>query len=63
MLLERGWVLDRVKGSHHVFVRADKPYHISLPHPEKDLATGTLRKLMKLMDSMYTGAMPPIWKK
>ncbi|MCA1176798.1 MULTISPECIES: type II toxin-antitoxin system HicA family toxin [unclassified Pantoea] len=50
MLLERGWVLDRVKGSHHVFVRADKPYHISLPHPEKDLAIGTLRKLIKLMD-------------
>ncbi|WP_349306838.1 type II toxin-antitoxin system HicA family toxin [Pantoea sp. EA-12] len=50
MLLDRGWILDRVKGSHHVFVRADKPYHISLPHPEKDLATGTLHKLLKLMD-------------
>ncbi|MRS21863.1 addiction module toxin, HicA family [Enterobacteriaceae bacterium RIT692] len=50
MLLERGWVLDRVKGSHYIFVRMDKPYHISLPHPEKDLATGTVRKLLKLMN-------------
>ncbi|WP_349253920.1 type II toxin-antitoxin system HicA family toxin, partial [Pantoea sp. Pa-EAmG] len=38
------------KGSHHGVVRADQPYHISLPHPETDLATGTLRKLLKMMD-------------
>lgn len=35
--LERaGWSLDRVRGSHHVFV---KPGHrpIVIPHPRKDL--------------------------
>ena len=50
LLKQRGWVLDRVKGSHHVFVREDKDYHITVPHPEKDLATGTLSKIMKLID-------------
>ncbi|WP_425531520.1 type II toxin-antitoxin system HicA family toxin [Pantoea ananatis] len=50
LLKQRGWVLDRVKGSHHVFVREDKDYHITVPHPEKDLATGTLNKIMKLID-------------
>lgn len=50
LLKERGWVLDRVKGSHHVFVRDDKGYHITVPHPEKDMATGTLKQIMKLMD-------------
>ncbi|WP_223300464.1 type II toxin-antitoxin system HicA family toxin [Pantoea sp. At-9b] len=50
LLKERGWILDRIKGSHHVFVKDGKDYHISVPHPEKDLATGTLNKLLKLID-------------
>ncbi|WP_072013062.1 type II toxin-antitoxin system HicA family toxin [Pectobacterium carotovorum] len=49
LLKENGWVLDRVKGSHHVFVKAGKAHHITVPHPEKDIATGTLKKILKQM--------------
>lgn len=46
--LERdGWVLDRVKGSHHVFTHPTKPGHLSVPHPRKDLGKGLLGKLRK----------------
>jgi len=46
--LEReGWVLDRVRGSHHVFVHPTKPGHLSVPHPRKDLGKGLVAKLRK----------------
>ncbi|MBV8871742.1 MAG: type II toxin-antitoxin system HicA family toxin [Metakosakonia sp.] len=48
-LQERGWVLDRVKGSHHTFVKAGVAYVITVPHPEKDIAKGTLQKILKQM--------------
>lgn len=50
LLREHGWVLIRIRGSHHLFVKLAKNYHITLPHPEKDLAAGTLRKIMKLIN-------------
>ena len=48
LLLQEGWVLRGVKGSHHVFIHPHKPGHISVPHPKKDLGLGLLRKLQKL---------------
>ncbi|WP_376751358.1 type II toxin-antitoxin system HicA family toxin [Pantoea piersonii] len=50
LLREHGWELVRIRGSHHLFVKPGKNYHITLPHPEKDLAAGTLRKIMKLIN-------------
>ena len=47
VLRKNGWVLDRVKGSHHTFIKEGKNYHITVHHPEKDLATGTLRQIPK----------------
>lgn len=50
-LLERdGWTLANVRGSHHVFRHPNKPGHISVPHPRKDLGKGLTHKLMKLAD-------------
>ncbi|KAI5915688.1 type II toxin-antitoxin system HicA family toxin [Thauera sp. 2A1] len=50
-LLERdGWILANVRGSHHVFRHPNKPGHISVPHPRKDLGKGLAHKLMKLAD-------------
>ncbi|MBW4509961.1 MAG: type II toxin-antitoxin system HicA family toxin [Scytonematopsis contorta HA4267-MV1] len=48
-LLERnGWVLLRVKGSHHVYVKSGNPSKISVPiHGNKDLKIGLLRNLLK----------------
>jgi predicted RNA binding protein YcfA (HicA-like mRNA interferase family) len=31
-----GWVLDRVRGSHHVFKHPARPGHVVVPHPKKD---------------------------
>ncbi len=46
--LERaGWVLRGVKGSHHVYTHPERPGHISVPHPRKDLGVGLVRKLLK----------------
>ncbi|MFW7204149.1 type II toxin-antitoxin system HicA family toxin [Serratia sp. BNK-17] len=46
-LKKEGWVLDRVKGSHHTFVKEGREDIITVPHPEKDLATGTLQRILK----------------
>lgn len=46
--LEReGWVLDRIKGSHHVFRNPATGAIIVLPHPKKDLGLGLVRAIYK----------------
>lgn len=42
-----GWVLRNVKGGHHVYSHPNKPGHISVPHPKKDLGKGLVAKLKK----------------
>jgi len=42
-----GWVLRGVKGSHHIFTHPQRPGHVTVPHPKKDLGVGLLGKLMK----------------
>jgi predicted RNA binding protein YcfA (HicA-like mRNA interferase family) len=32
-----GWCLVRVRGSHHVFRQLERPGHIVVPHPKKEL--------------------------
>lgn len=47
-LLERsGWKLRGVKGSHHIYHHPERPGHISVPHPKKDLGIGLVNKLLK----------------
>ena len=46
-LEQAGWVLANVRGSHHVFRHPEKPGHISVPHPRKDLGKGLIHKLLK----------------
>uniref|UniRef100_UPI003340BDFC type II toxin-antitoxin system HicA family toxin n=1 Tax=Castellaniella defragrans TaxID=75697 RepID=UPI003340BDFC len=47
-LLERdGWKLRGVKGSHHIYHHPDRPGHISVPHPKKDLGIGLVNKLLR----------------
>jgi predicted RNA binding protein YcfA (HicA-like mRNA interferase family) len=46
-LKAHGWVLDRVKGSHHQFKKAGEVILITVPHPEKDIPTGTLRNIYR----------------
>ena len=42
-----GWVLDRVRGSHHVFKHASRPGHVVVPHPKKDLGAGLVAAIRK----------------
>lgn len=42
-----GWLVDRIKGSHHVFIHPTLPGHITVPHPKKDLGIGLVNKIRK----------------
>lgn len=42
-----GWVLDRIRGSHHVFRHPDRPGRIVVPHPKKDLGVGLIAAIRK----------------
>ena len=49
ILEQRGWVLLRVKGSHHYYGRPDSRTRLSLPiHGSADIKIGILKSLMKL---------------
>ena len=42
-----GWVQQRVAGSHHQFRHPVKPGLVTVPHPRKDVPTGTLRSIYR----------------
>ncbi len=46
-LTSEGWELVRVGGSHHKFRHNEKPFPIIVPHPKKDLPTGTARSIAR----------------
>ena len=47
LLRSDGWALDRVRGSHHVFKHPDRPGHIVVPHPKKELGKGLVAAIRK----------------
>ncbi|MET0264644.1 MAG: type II toxin-antitoxin system HicA family toxin [Duganella sp.] len=47
MLKDDGWCVVRIKGSHHHFKHDSKPGLLTVPHPRKDLPTGTLMSILK----------------
>jgi predicted RNA binding protein YcfA (HicA-like mRNA interferase family) len=46
-LLDAGWTLDRVRGSHHIFKHPTRPGSIVVPHPKKDLGVGLIAAIRK----------------
>jgi predicted RNA binding protein YcfA (HicA-like mRNA interferase family) len=40
-----GWVLVRVKGSHHQYQHPTKPGTVTVKHPVKDYKPGTLKSM------------------
>ena len=42
-----GWVLDRIRGSHHVFTHPSRAGIVVVPHPKKDLGKGLVAKIRK----------------
>ena len=50
-LQRRGWGLDRVHGSHHVFLMPGRRERIVIPiHGNRPLKVGLLRALMKIAE-------------
>lgn len=46
---QKGWVLKRVTGSHHIYENSEIEQILSIPvHRNQDLKVGTLRALMKI---------------
>lgn len=44
-----GFVMGRVRGSHHILKKAGIVYHLSVPvHGKRAIAKGTLRRLIKI---------------
>ncbi|MDR5764571.1 MULTISPECIES: type II toxin-antitoxin system HicA family toxin [Caballeronia] len=57
MLLDDGWHLDRIVGSHHHFKRRGNMSLVTVPHPRKDLSIGTVRSVLKtagLLNRLYS---------
>ena len=49
LLEQRGWVLRRVHGSHHIYMKPDSKVRLSVPiHANQSLKTGLLRHLLKM---------------
>ena len=46
-LTSAGWELNRVRGSHQIFNHPDRPGHVSVPHPKKDLGKGLVAAIRK----------------
>lgn len=47
MLEAAGWVLARVKGSHHQFKHPALPGLVTVKHPDGDIPKGTLNSIAK----------------
>ncbi|MFN8495156.1 MAG: type II toxin-antitoxin system HicA family toxin [Caldilineaceae bacterium] len=47
ILEERGFVLDRIKGSHHVYYHPDTKQRAVVPMHRQDLPIGTLLSILK----------------
>jgi len=47
LLKDAGFILDRVKGSHHIFLHPQNNKRAVVPHPKKDLPVGTDRAILK----------------
>jgi len=55
-LMEAGWILDRVTGSHHIFTHRYNPFTIPVPHPKKDLPVGTVKSIRRRAGLCYPPA-------
>lgn len=46
-LKDDGWTTHRVRGSHHQLRHPTKPGTVTVPHPKKDIPTGTLKSIAR----------------
>ena len=48
-LKQHGWVLDRIKGSHHIFIKGSKTIPVPV-HGNKDIPIGTVKNIFRLAE-------------
>ena len=46
-LRSEGWLLASTEGSHHKFKHPERKNSVIVPHPKKDLPTGTARAIAR----------------
>ncbi|PKL86599.1 MAG: hypothetical protein CVV22_00470 [Ignavibacteriae bacterium HGW-Ignavibacteriae-1] len=47
ILLKNGFLIDRIKGSHHILINHDTKTRVVIPMHKKDLPKGTLYEIIK----------------
>ena len=47
LLRADGWFEVAAKGSHHQFKHSTKPGRVTVPHPNSEIAKGTLHSILK----------------
>ena len=47
ILKKEGFVLDRVRGSHHIYLHPETRKRVVIPVHKKDLPKGTLMEILK----------------
>jgi predicted RNA binding protein YcfA (HicA-like mRNA interferase family) len=47
ILEKKGFVLDRIKGSHHIYYNQEMKKRVVVPLHKKDLPKGTLLEILK----------------
>jgi predicted RNA binding protein YcfA (HicA-like mRNA interferase family) len=47
IILQDGWTLKAIKGSHHQYVHASKPGKVTIPHHSGDIAMVIIRSILK----------------
>ncbi len=50
VLERKGFVLDRVKGSHHIYYHPEMKRRVIVPLHKRDLPKGTLLEILKQAD-------------
>ena len=48
-LKQHGWGLDRIKGSHHIFIKGSKTIPVPV-HGNKDIPIGTVKNIFRLAE-------------
>lgn len=47
IIQKRGFILDRVKGSHHIFFHPETKRRVIIPFHKRELPVGTLIEILK----------------
>jgi predicted RNA binding protein YcfA (HicA-like mRNA interferase family) len=47
ILIKNGFLIDRIKGSHHILINEETKTRVVIPMHKKDLPKGTLYEIIK----------------